>query len=155
MSKKITRRAALGAFVLTYTIVLNGVLAQPRAAFGGIRVDVVSLRPEVGDRTAKWVAEELPGAPSEALASVGHAGAPVTVRIDTVILGPSSGGQGPQGTSPDQILSGVIGGGVARRLRASTNYYPMAVDQALFEQSNHDSVSQLVQARAYLAAREF
>ena len=50
MSKKITRRAALGAFVLTFTIVLNGAPAQPRAAFGGVRVDVASLRAEVAIR---------------------------------------------------------------------------------------------------------
>ena len=68
MSKKITRRAALGAFVLTSTIVLNGAPAQPRAAFGGVRVDVASLRAEVGDPTARWVAEELPRALAEALA---------------------------------------------------------------------------------------
>jgi hypothetical protein len=53
------------------------------------------------------------------------------------------------GTSPDQIL-----GGVARPLRASTGYFPRAVDQGLVEQSNHDRVSQLVQAFAYWAARE-
>jgi hypothetical protein len=154
MSKKTTRRAALGAFVLTSTIVLNGALAQPRAAFGGVRVDVASPRAEVGDPTARWVAEELPGALAEALASVGRAGAPVAVRIDTVILGPSSGGQGPHGTSPDQILGEVIVGGVARPLRASTSYFPRAVDRALVEQSNHDRVSQLVQAFANWAARE-
>jgi hypothetical protein len=71
------------------------------------------------------------------------------VRIDTVIFGPSGGGQGPHGTSPDQIL-----GGVARQLRASTSYFPRAVDQALVERSKHDRVSQLVQAFAYWAARE-
>ena len=32
---------------------LNGALAQPRAAFGGVRVDVASLRAEVGDPTAR------------------------------------------------------------------------------------------------------
>ena len=53
MSKKITRRASLDAFVLTSTIVLNGALAQPRAAFGGVHVDVASLRAEVGDPTAR------------------------------------------------------------------------------------------------------
>ena len=152
MSKKITRRAALGAFVLTSTIVLNGAPALPRTAL--VRVDVAPLRAEVGDPTARWVAEELPRALAEALARVGRAGAPVMARIDTVILGPSSGGQGAGGTSPDQILGEVIVGGVARPLRASTSYYPMAVDQALVEQSNHDRVSQLVRAFAYWAARE-
>jgi hypothetical protein len=155
MSKfEITRRAALGALVLTSTIVLNGAQAQPRAAFGGVRVDGASLRAEVGDPTARWVAEELPGGLADALARVGRAGASVTVRVDTVILGPSSGGQGPHGTSPDRILGEVIVGGVAQPLRASTSYYPMAVDQVLVEQSNHDRVSQLVQAFTYWAARE-
>jgi predicted NBD/HSP70 family sugar kinase len=155
MSKfEIRRRAGFAAFVLMSTIVLSGTLAQPRAPFGGVRVDVASLRAAAGDPTARWVAEELPRALAEALASVGRAGAPVRARIDSVILGPSSGGQGPLGASPDQILGEVIVGGVARPLRASTSYYPMAVDQALVEQSNHDRVSQLVQAFAYWAARE-
>jgi hypothetical protein len=152
MSKKITRRASLDALVLTSTIV-NGALAQPRAAFGGVRVGIASLRAEVGNPTARD-AEELPGAVAQALASVGRARAPVAVRVDTAILGSSSGGQGPQGTSPDQILGEVIVGGAAWPLRASTSYYSMAVDQALVEQSHHDRVSQLVQAFAYWAARE-
>ena len=78
----------------------------------------------------------------------------MTVRIRAVILGPSSGGQGPLGSSPDQILGEVIVGGVARPLRATTSYFPMAVDQALGEQSNHDRVLQLVRAFAYWVARE-
>ena len=118
MSKKITRRAALGASVLTFTIVLNGAPAQPRAAFGGVRVDVASPRAEVGDPTARWVAEELPRALAEALARVGRSGVPVAVRIDTVILGPSSGGQGPrhQGAASErdqELVSGTIESGGA------------------------------------------
>jgi hypothetical protein len=73
------------------------------------------------------------GALAQALASVGRARVPVTVRIHTVILGPSSGGQGPNKASPDQITGEVIIDGVARPLRATTSYYPMAVDQALVE----------------------
>jgi hypothetical protein len=61
MSKRITRRAAFGGCVVTSTIVLNGALAQPRAAFGGVRV--ASLCTELGDPTAR-VAEELTGAPA-------------------------------------------------------------------------------------------
>jgi hypothetical protein len=153
MSKfEITRRAALGAFVLTSSVVLNGAPALPHAAL--VRVDIAPLRAEIGDPTARWVTEELPRTLAEALASVGRAGAPVTVRIDTVILGPSSGGPGAGGASPDQILGEVIVGGVARPLRASTSYYPMAVDQVLVERSNHDRVSKLVQAFAYWVARE-
>jgi hypothetical protein len=81
------------------------------------------------------------GALAKALASVGRARVPVTVRIHTVILGPSSGGQGPNKASPDQITGEVIIDGVARPLRATTSYYPMAVDQALVEESNRDRVS--------------
>ena len=54
---------------------------------------------EVNDPTASWVSEELPGALAQALARVGRAGVPVTVRIHSVILGPSSGGQGPNNAS--------------------------------------------------------
>jgi hypothetical protein len=121
---------------------------------GRVHVDVTSLRAEVGDLTARWVSQELPGALAQALASVGRAGAPVTVRIHTVILGPSSGGQGPANASPDQIIGEVIIDGGARPLRATTSYFPMAVDQALVEQSNHDRVLQLVRAFAYWVARE-
>ena len=81
-------------------------------------------------------------------------GIPVTVRIHTVILGPSSGGQGPANASPDQIIGEVIIDGMVRPLRATTSYYPMAVDQSLVEQSNRDRVLQLVRAFAYWVARE-
>jgi hypothetical protein len=57
MSKfEIKRSAVLGAFVLTSIVVLNGALARPRAPFGGVRVDVASLRAEAGDPTARRVA---------------------------------------------------------------------------------------------------
>jgi hypothetical protein len=151
----ITRRAKLVAFVaLASVMVLDGSLARSGAASGRVRVDVTSLRAEVGDPTARWVSEELPGALAQALASVGHAGLPVTVRIHTVILGPSNGGQGPANASPDQIIGEVIIDGMVRPLRATTSYYPMAVDQALVEQSNRDRVLQLVRAFAYWVARE-
>jgi hypothetical protein len=118
--------SAFVAFVaLASVMVLDGSLARPYAAFGRVHVDVTSLRAEVGDPTARWVSQELPGALAQALASVGRAGAPVTVRIHTVILGPSSGGQGPANASPDQIIGEVIIDGVARPLRATTSYYPM------------------------------
>jgi hypothetical protein len=133
-------------------IVLNGALAEPRAAFGGVRVDVASLRAEVGDPTARWVAEELPGARrgSGQRRARRRSGDVADRHRDPRA---EHGGQGPQGASPDQILGEVIVGGVARSLRAPTSYYPMAVDQALVEQSNHDRVSQLVQAFANCAAR--
>jgi hypothetical protein len=42
------------------------------------------------------------GALAQALADVGRAGAPISVRIDYVILGPSSGGVQAGGAAPDQ-----------------------------------------------------
>jgi hypothetical protein len=48
----------------------------------------------------------------------------------------------------------VTAGGVERPIRATTNYFPLAIDQTLVEQSNFDRVSRLVQAFAYWVARE-
>ena len=130
----------------------QGALARLASPAGGVRVDVSPLRANAGDPTAAWVARELPAALAQALAERGGAGAPISVRVDYVLLGPSSGGV--SGPSPDQMVGAVTVGGAERPLRASTHYYPSPVDQALVEQSNHDRVSQLVQAFAYWAVRE-
>jgi hypothetical protein len=66
----------------------------------------------------------------------GGAGAPISVRIDYVILGPRSGGVQFGGAAPDQMIGEVIVGGIAHELRGSTSYYPMAVDQPDYVQSN-------------------
>jgi tetratricopeptide (TPR) repeat protein len=99
--RSIARRAKLVGFVALASAmeVLNGSLTRPDAAFGRVCVDVSSLRADVGDPTASWVSEELPGALAQALARVGRAGVPVIVRIHSVILGPSSGGQRPNNAS--------------------------------------------------------
>ena len=148
----VTRRAALGALAAAPILLSRGALARRIIPAGGIRVDVAPLRANAGDPTAAWVARELPGALAQAMAERGGAGAPIAVRVDYVILGPSSGGV--SGPAPDQMVGAVTVGVVERPLRASTHYYPSPVDQALVEQSNHDRVSQLVQAFAYWAVRE-
>jgi hypothetical protein len=148
----INRRAALSALAAAPILLSRGALARLASPAGGVRVDVSPLRANAGDPTATWVARELPGALAQALAERGGPGAPISVRIDYVLLGPSSGGV--SGPSPDQMVGSVTVGGVERPLRASTHYYPSPVDQALVEQSNHDRVSQLVQAFAYWAVRE-
>ena len=51
------------------------------------------------------------------------------------------------------MIGEVIVGGIAHELRGSTSYYPMAVDQPNFEQSNYDRIVQLCQAFAYWAVR--
>ena|SRR5271166_218587 len=80
-----------------------------------------ALQPRPGSRA-------LPSALAWALASVGRAGAPISVRIEYVILGPSTGGTLPCGAAPDQMVGEVVVGGIAHELRAQTSYYPMAVD---------------------------
>jgi hypothetical protein len=155
---EVMRRASLGVFgaiALACASAPGGAFALTRAV-GGIHVDVAPLRENAGDPTAAWVAQAMPGALAQALAEAGRPGAPVSVRIDYVILGPNSGNAGgPAGSSPDQMVGVVIVGGVARPLRAQTWYYPAASDPATIEQSNYDRVFQLSRAFAYWAARGY
>ena len=65
-------------------------LGLQQVALGRVTVDVAPLRANAGDPTATWVARAL----AWALTRAGRAGAPISVRIDYVILGPSSGGVG-------------------------------------------------------------
>jgi hypothetical protein len=154
---EVMRRASLGVFgtvALACASATGGAFALTRPV-GGIHIDVAPLRENAGDPTAAWVSRALPGALAQALANVGHAGAPISVRIDYVILGPSSGGVQGGGAALDQMIGEVIVGGIAHELRASTSYYPMAVDQPHFEQSNYDRVFQLSRAFAYWAAQGY
>ncbi len=161
-TRALTRRAALSALgAVAFTPVA---LAQSAVRFRDIQVDVSPLRAGVGDPTADWVQQELPGDLAQALA--GHLapgdrnGATLVARIDYLYLGPSSGGPGPGGASQDTI-KGVLfvrgsRGGVAAEtpLRAITSYYPMAVDQALVERAYYYRVSALAQAFAGWVPRE-
>ena len=152
---EVMRRASLGVFgavALACASAPVGAFALTRAV-SGIKVDVGPLRANAGDPTAAWVARALPGALAHALTDVGRAGAPISVRIDFVILGPSSGGAQFGGAAPDQMIGEVIIGGIAHELRGSTSYYPMAVDQPDYVQSNYDRIAQLCQAFAYWAVR--
>jgi len=154
----ITRRAALGAvgaLVVAPPILLQGAAAQPHGPYGNVHVDVAPLLENSGEPTAAWVAQLLPGALAQAFASVGRAGVPVSVRIDYVILGPNSGGAEPGGSAPDQMIGEVTVGGVTRPLRATTSYYPMAVDQPEIERANYGRIRQLAEAFAYWAARGY
>jgi hypothetical protein len=151
----LTRRAALAicpASILVTALAGRSALAQPGLTFRTIRVDVAPLRASAGDPTATWVAQDLPAALAQAQANWGGASAPISVRVDYVNLGPSTGGV--CGPSPDLMIGAVTVGGVTRPLRATTNYFPSPVDQAMIERSNRDRVSQLVHAFAYWAVRE-
>src|SRR5579872_5147436 len=157
----LTRRATLaglGALALP-VVAVRGALAQPGLRFRAIRVDVSPIRRSMGDPTAAWVDEALPGALAQALAPHIAPGdrraATLVARIDYLYLGPSSGGPGffrqTQDTINGTLL--VVGprGGVVEKvpLRAITSYIPMAVEQAL-----QGRVTALAQAFAGWAPRE-
>ena len=155
VASDLTRRAALAAVsALALAPGSLGAALARREPVGSIRVDVTPVLENSGEPTAGWVAQTLPGAIAEALATVGRGGAAVSVRIDYVLLGPNQGGVGPAGSSEDQMVGAVTSGGVERPLRALTFYYPSAVDNTMIAQSNYNRVFQLAQAFAYWVARE-
>ena len=77
-------------------------LPAPALRRPGVRVDVGPLRANAGDPTAAWVEQFLPGQIARGLAQRG-ARANVSVRIDYLTLGSSTGGYGPAGSSYDKI----------------------------------------------------
>ena len=152
----LTRRQAVAATLasaVAATLPTRFAAARPAAA-GGVRVDVGPLLENSGEPTAGWVARELPAALAAALAASGQA-APVSVRIDYVLLGPFSGGTGPAGSSPDQMIGEVNRGGVSTPLRATTYYYPNPADNVMIEQSNYNRVVQLCRAFADWVAKGY
>ena len=97
----LTRRAGLVAFA---ALALQGcATAVPTAATSGLRiraikVDVSPIRASMGDPTAAWVEQALPGALARSLAPDmapgDRNGATLVARIDTLYLGTSGGGPG-------------------------------------------------------------
>ena len=161
-----TRRAglvALGALALQGCAnpAPTPAMATSSVRFRNITVDV---RAEVGDPTVTWLQQDLPGAIARALgpyyAPGDPSGATLVAQIDYIYLGPSSGGTGPAGASQDTIKGVLIvrgpHGGVPAEtpLRATSFYYPMAVDQALVERAYHGRVSDLARAFAGWVPRE-
>jgi len=145
--------AALGAMSLAGAAASHGALARAKISPPGVHVDVEPLRANAGEPTASWVAQELPGQLAHDLAGR-MAGANVSVRIDYLTLGPSTGGIGPAGSSIDTIQGVATINGVETPVRATNSYYPSPVDQTMIEQSNRDRVTQLTQALAYWVAQD-
>src|SRR6185437_3653679 len=120
----LTRRAALmglGAFAAAglsacNTTPMGGV--QPVAASGGgaIDVDTSPLVAYVGNPTAGWVQQSLPGALARVLGP-GVAGG-LHVRVDTLYLG--NGGPG----DPDLMRGVAMVGGRTINVRANSTYFP-------------------------------
>jgi hypothetical protein len=157
--------AALGALVLP-TTQMRSALAQPGLRIRAIKVDVSPIRASMGDPTAAWVEEVLPGALAQALAPYmapgDRNGATLIARIDYLYLGPSSGGGGDFGgfrrtqdtINGTLVLKGPRGVVANVPLRAISSYFPMAVDQALVERALQGRVTALAQAFAGWAPRQ-
>jgi hypothetical protein len=164
----LTRRtaiAALGALVLPALAQTPSASAQPGLRIRAIKVDVSPIRQSMGDPTAAWVEQALPGALAQSLAPYmapsDRNGATLIARIDYLYLGPSSGGGGFGGFRRTQdtingtlLLKGSRGVAANVPLRAISSYFPMAVDQALPEQAYHGRVVALAQVFAGWAPRE-
>jgi hypothetical protein len=158
----LTRRAGL---VALGALALQGCAnPAPAVATSGLRIrDIqVHVRADVGDPTVAWVQQELPGAIAQALGPYYAPGAPggatLVAQVNYIYLGPSAGGTGPAGASQD-TMSGVVmvggpRGGVNTHLRAISFYYPMAIDQTLWERAYHDRVTALAQAFASWVPRK-
>ncbi len=80
--------------------------------------------------------------------------ASVFVRVDYLTLGTNQGDGGPGGSTYDNIEGVATINGVGMPVRATSTYYPMAVDNAMIDQSNRDRISQLTEALAYWIAQD-
>jgi hypothetical protein len=142
--------AASTAFALLAAVACQNALAQSGLPIRNIRVDVAPLRANVGDPTASWVQQGLPEQLAQALAGRMTAqGGTLIVTIDYVTLGPIK-----DSSAWDNISGVAMIGGVQWPLRASTRYQAQAVDQTFFERSNHQRVTQLLQALTYWLVRD-
>ena len=126
---------------------------RPGVSPPGVHVNVAPLRANAGDPTATWVEQFLPGQLAQELARRG-AHVDVSVRIDYLTLGSSTGGIGPAGSSIDTIQGVATINGVEEPVRATNSYYPSPVDQTMIEQSNRERVQQLTRSLAYWVARD-
>jgi hypothetical protein len=163
MPTLLTRRAAFSA-AAALAFAPSIALAQPAVQLRGVQVDVGPLRASVGDPTAAWVGEALPGFLAEALGPHlqprDRRAAVLIAQINLVYLGPSSGGTGPFGSAQDTIEGVLIVHGPRGTipeltpLRATSSFFPNGVDQPLWVQSNHDRIVSLARNFASWVPRE-
>ena len=149
----LTRRAALLSFGAFAAAGLSGCNTTPTAGIqpvaasglgGAISVDTSPLVAYVGNPTAGWVQQSLPGA----LARVLGPATALHVRIDTLYLG--NGGPG----DPDRMRGVAILGGRTISVRANSTYWASPTDQALPEQALQGRVQALSTAFAYRLKRK-
>lgn len=166
----ITRRTALAGLGACAAAGLSGcnapqtgtlpVQTTAPAAISGYRianisVDTGPLLAQSGNPTAQWAQDALPGALAQAFASHMAPGDPsggtLSVRIDSIILGPV----GPDGQATDWMKGAATLGGRHTSVRASSLYLPSPTDQALVEQAFHGRVTALSRSFAYWLARKW
>jgi hypothetical protein len=135
----LTRRAALLSFGAFAAAGLGGCNTTPTAGvqpaasgpgIGAIEVDTTPLVAYVGNPTAGWAQQALPGALAQVLGSGAPGGPTLHVRIDTLYLG------GGNPADPDRMRGVATLAGHTISVRGvSTNYVPSPTDQALPEQA--------------------
>jgi hypothetical protein len=141
--------ATWGAIAAVAAIAGLTALEPSRVAIGDIQVDVAPLRANAGDPTATWVEEELPRRLAEALAGrLTPKGDRLEVRVDDLTLGPNPTAVIDGRKPPDNIAAHEVIGNLQRPVRATTSNSSPPAGQIASERSNHDRVSQLVQALA-------
>ena len=149
----LTRRAALLSFGAFAAAGVGGCNTTPTAGvqpaasgpgIGAIEVDTTPLVAYVGNPTAGWAQQALPGALAQVLGSGAPGGPTLHVRIDTLYLG------GGNPADPDRTRGVATLAGHTISVRAvSTNYVPSPTDQALPEQALQGRVQALAVAFAY------
>jgi hypothetical protein len=153
----LTRRAALLSLGAFASAALSGCNTTPVAGvqaaggagsgIGAIEVDTTPLVAYVGNPTAGWAQQALPGALAQALGSGAPGGPTLHVRVDTLYLG----GGGP--ADPDRMRGVATLGGRTFNVRAVSTYISNPTDQALPEQALQGRVQQLAVAFAYRLRR--
>jgi hypothetical protein len=158
-----TRRSALVSLGALASAALAGCNTtptagvQPAAATSGLRigavnVDTTPLVAYVGNPTAQWAQQALPGALAQALGGDMAPGDPnaatLNVRIDTLYLG----GGGP--ADPDRMRGVATLAGHTISVRADSTYISNPTDQALPEQALQGRVQALAVAFAYRLKRK-
>ena len=160
----LTRRAALFSLGAFAAAGLGGCNTTPTAAvqpgaaapaglrIGAVNVDTAPLVAYVGNPTAQWAQQAMPGALAQAFGARMAPGDPgaatLNVRIDTLYLG--EGGPG----DPDLIRGVAMVGGHTISVRASATYFSSPTDQALPEQAIQGRVQALAVAFAYRLKRK-
>ena len=142
--------AACSAIGLFAAVACQNAVAQSGLPTRNIQIDVAPLHASVGDPTASWVQQGAPDQIARALAGrMATQGGTLVVRIDSVTLGPIK-----DSSAWDNISGVAIIGGVQWPVRATEKYHLSAVDQAMFQESNHRRVTELLQALAHWLARD-